>query len=1045
MALRLRTNIGLSAAAVLGVLAAVAEVVPYAVDVEAYKPGLIEAVRQATGGELVIDGPTRLSMFPVPGIGAGRVHFSNAAGAKGAQRVDVPWVSIRPAWSALLRGRVEIGTLTLYGPTIVLEAGAAPAAGAPSAGLPLAVGQLSIVRGTVRYITPHTGKTLTATDIHAAASVGSFDGPITLAGSAIVNGVPVTLDFKVGGPTGEGHDTSLSLQFPSGTLDFTGQLGAIDPAARMSGHLSVATGLLTDFISSAVAAIGGDKPDFGAAVAGRFSFDGGIEVAPDRLAISDFQMTMGLESASGSLALDRTPSPMLSGHVALAKLDLDKWLAFLSKPGAFSLLAGSGSAKPATAASPSALPADFNAKVILDIAEAAYRQGVIRDLSMAVEVAKGAIAVPRFKAVLPGDMAVQVTAAATGGAVTSRPGGDFSLAGPRLRDTLAWLGVETGRIPAIKLQTFRVGGRLLSTASGLQLSGATFELDGAAGTGRASLSFAAPLAGSFSVEMDRFDLDAYMPAPAAVVLVPPVTSGTAAAPAQAGPSASMELKAKVAKLVYRGETLNGVEGDMTVQGSLLKVTSLKVGNLLGAKFDLHGSVRDFATRPRFDLAFNANAPDTDRLLAYAELPKFRNGKIGAATASGSVAGTFETFRLRDVAVGFLGVNGRASGTLQLGNAMAFDFPSFSLQTPDASRLMSVASGRSMNNVGPVSVAGSFKGTPARATFTGDLEARGTKLIGTLEATLGARPRIVATLKVPGTLDIDHWLGVSAHPVPSGPPPPAAGLPPLPKAGVATAMPIDLGALRSFDASLSLFTSTTSIASLKINYADFDATLRNGVLKVSKLTGQFYGGAVDFTGTVDATGAALGLDFNGRLEGIYLGELLRGTVGDNNFGNPDLTLAIDGKLNALGIRLAGRGRSFEEIRNAMTGSATLSGYIYPSVIKGSRSLALLATGVAGIFSDSMAFNSLMLESFVDRQSMLAGPLEIGGGLVTMQTPTVQGDNATAHVTSRTSLAEEITDTLIAIFTGDKSGKASFVAKIKGPLSAPSFTTVRGGSN
>ena len=37
-----------------------------------------------------------------------------------------------------------------------------------------------------------------------------------------------------------------------------------------------------------------------------------------------------------------------------------------------------------------------------------------------------------------------------------------------------------------------------------------------------------------------------------------------------------------------------------------------------------------------------------------------NGKIGAATASGGVAGTMTAVTLHDVAVGFLGVNGHAS-------------------------------------------------------------------------------------------------------------------------------------------------------------------------------------------------------------------------------------------------------------------------------------------------------------------------------------------------------------------------------------------------
>ena len=278
-------------------------------------------------------------------------------------------------------------------------------------------------------------------------------------------------------------------------------------------------------------------------------------------------------------------------------------------------------------------------------------------------------------------------------------------------------------------------------------------------------------------------------------------------------AANLGLKAKVAKLVYRGETLNGVDGDVAVQGNVLKLNNLQVADLLGGKLGLKGAVNDFATAPRFDVTFNASAPDTDKLLHYLRLPTFLNGKIGAASATGGVSGTMEAFTLRDVAVNFLGVSGRASGTLKAGDAFAFDFPNFSFQSGDISRLVTVASGRSMNGLGAMSAAGSLKGASQKATFTGELTARGTPMNGTIDASLGERPKISANLKVPGTLDLDQWLGVSATPVPA-----ASTL--AAKPGAVTGTPIDLSALRSFDASLTVFTSAMSVASLQINYCDF---------------------------------------------------------------------------------------------------------------------------------------------------------------------------------------------------------------------------------
>ncbi len=174
------------------------------------------------------------------------------------------------------------------------------------------------------------------------------------------------------------------------------------------------------------------------------------------------------------------------------------------------------------------------------------------------------------------------------------------------------------------------------------------------------------------------------------------------------------LKAKVAKLVFRGETLNGIDADLSVQGNLLKVNGLKVAELLGAKFDLKGQVADFGTAPRFDVTFNATMPDTDKLLVYAGMPKFLNGKLGASTAGGSVTGTMDALTLRNASVTLAGATARATGSLVLGDKFAFDLSNFSVQTQDASRLVSVATGRAQAGLGGLVAEGAFKGNDQRA-------------------------------------------------------------------------------------------------------------------------------------------------------------------------------------------------------------------------------------------------------------------------------------------------------------------------------------------
>lgn len=1170
---------------------------PYLLSPESYKPALIQAVKEATGRELVIDGPMRLRMFPTPRVSAQRVHFANAAGAHGAQMMDVRWIGASPSWWALLEGKVQVGDLILYQPIIVLEtdaegvpnwqfkpgAGAAQPDGAPAEGLHLAIGKLRIVQGTVSYTNPQTHQTLKAENVEAIASVGSFEGPLAIAGTATLNGIPLTLDVKMSEAKAEGHDLSFGLQMLSGKLDFKGRISELNPNAHVNGHLSVSTGELTEFVTAMVRASGFVPPDLGTAVGGRFSFDGDVEFTPTRVAISDFKMAIGDEAASGSLAFEQNATPSLKGHVALPKIDLEKWIELLSKPDAFRppapaaatvasatttpaapgtsappaattaakpappsspgtpaappAAAAAKPAPPATSAAPgtavpppaaaatkpvspttaapvqakphtlSPFPAEMDVSLALEVAELLYRKGTVRDLAVALEIHQGAITVPQLKAVLPGDMVLQATAATTvpqpvkavappvaaPGAKPAPPAatqpapkpavspapaagalqasGEISIAGPRLRETLTWLEIDTSGVPKDKLQTLDLKGKLAATESGVQIADLVAELDGQRATGTGSVTFGLPLTAIATIETDRFDLDAYMPPaePAATVApsvdaaaVVATTPAAAAVPAGAVtvPAAPplpdkgtpvFGLKAKIAKLVFRQQALGGIEADASVQGNLLKLNAMKVADLLGGKADVKGTVTDFGTTPRYDLAFNAALPDADKAIAWAGLPSFLNGKIGAASASGGVVGTMNAMNLRNTSATLLGSTAQMTGALALGSNFRFDFSSFTLQTQEIGGLLSVATGRPQTTgIGALSATGAFKGDAKRASFNGSLTALGTVMNGSLDATLGARPNVTANLRIPSTFDLDDWLGVSAAPPAARAPTPAptaegptaavAAIVRPPRA--ATGKPIDLSALRSFDATLTLETSAVEVASIRINYADLTAKLRNGLFTIDKLTGQFFSGAVDFNGTVDATKDALAVDLKGSLQGIYLGELLRGTAGKNIFGNEHLMVSIDGKFSIMDITVQGSGRTPEEIRNSLTGHGVLNGVLYPSVAGGSLSFASFATGVGSIFSTEMGFNSAVLAGFINHQNAIVGELTLSNGTVSLSNHKLQGQNAIATITSHNNLTEATTDTIIALDTGTQ-GSTDYTFTVKGPVSSPTMAT-RGGN-
>jgi len=168
-----------------------------------------------------------------------------------------------------------------------------------------------------------------------------------------------------------------------------------------------------------------------------------------------------------------------------------------------------------------------------------------------------------------------------------------------------------------------------------------------------------------------------------------------------------------------------------------------------------------------------------------------------------------------------------------------------------------------------------------------------------------------------------------------------------------------------------------------------------------------------------------------------------TAGTNNFGNQHLMISVDGKITVMNIELKGSGTSPEQIRNSLSGSGQVSGYLYPAVAGGSLGFASFATGLGSVFSTEMGFNSAVLAGFINHQSPITGELLLSGNTVTLQNHKVQGQNAIALITSRTSLTQAITDTTIALDTG-RRGPADYVMTVKGPISSPTVST-RGGGN
>ncbi len=1021
-----RKKVLIGAGSVIGVLILALLIAPSFFDLNQYKPQIIAEVKKATGRDLVIDGPISLSLLPLPKVGVTGVKFFNVPGAKNPNMVEVKSVTVRPSVLALLVGDIEVSEVTLVEPKIVLEinaegkpnweftpsvAEAKPAAPKPESPKPISLGKLVIENGTLIFSDSKAGISVVADKANLSASVGSLDGPYTLAGSATVNDKPLKIDLSVGAKGASGYATSVALEAGGGKLGFKGSLSELGPNANLAGVADISAESLTGFIATLIGLSGQPVPPLPPLLANKFNFDGAIEVSQTRFAARDFKLALAGDSGSGSLAVTLKPALAVDGKVVLPKIDLDRALEGLQQPPA----ASTSNTRPAdTGGGGSSILTNLTAKLSIEANEIVFHKQAIRSVALDLDAKGGVVAVPRLSATLPGDMVLQAKSTMSGDPSRPQVSGEFSLVGPKLRDTLKWLDVDTGPVPENKLTQLSIKGRMSSAGGKVQVTDAALELDDIKGTAGVTVSFTVPLTVLATLDIDTLDLDPFMakPAggskPASKAAAAPATLGQKSA---AGPS--IGLKTKIAKVIYNKETIGGIVIDVTLQGSTIKLNDVSLANLGGARLAVRGSVADYASAlPHPDIAFNFEAPDMSKVL------KIVGGTappdLGLVKASGGMEGTAEAMTFKQFTVSAQGQTAQVNGTLTM---------------PGAS-----------------------KGPPSTIGYKGSVTANGQTIEGTVDAKVADRPSITADLKTT-MLNLDTLGG-------SSPPPGAARGRPAAPAGASA--PIDTSEMRAFDASVKLVAGTLVSSPLHISNADLAVTLKDGVLKLSHFKGGLYGGSLDLSGTVDGSKPGhLALDFEGSANGIGVGEMLRSTSGSNQFGG-SVKVTVDGRINASGIVVKAAGATSAEVKNSMAGGAQLGGYIFVGADKALTMIGGAAAGaVGGVIDNTLGSMlgavgqrggvgvsnllnaaSLVLNRFVNRDNAISGHVDIANGVLSDRSLLVQGDRATANIATRTSFAASNTDTTISIVIAEDPSAPYLIATVRGPLSSPSYNVARG---
>ena len=204
----------------------------------------------ATGRSLTIGGEIGLSVYPVIGATAQDISIGNPDWAGGGDMLRAEEMDVGLNLMRLLSGTVAVERVVLQSPVVVLRRGADGRAtwefGSPEAAEPAASGSggapgLTLARAEIRngslsYVDDASGMDLQVTGLDATMSLPVMDGPLSLDGSAQLNGQPVSVVFRAGnaGNLLNGGLTAIDLEaeIAGAEARFEGRVSLADMAAE---------------------------------------------------------------------------------------------------------------------------------------------------------------------------------------------------------------------------------------------------------------------------------------------------------------------------------------------------------------------------------------------------------------------------------------------------------------------------------------------------------------------------------------------------------------------------------------------------------------------------------------------------------------------------------------------------------------------------------------------------------------------------------------------------------------------------------------------
>ena len=705
--------IGIGMLVVLVIGAAI--VVPSFVDWNSYKSEIQQQVRQATGRNLTIVGDLDLTILPAPRLRVKNVRFANVKGGSLPDMIKLDALDIQIRVLPMLQGRIEVASVLLIKPMILLERLAdgranwefAPS-GKKSADKKLQLSnvarashtatavQLDNVRiqnGAILWRDTAAGTEERLENVSWRLSAGSLNGPFDLRGNMTVRNLKANIEAAIGElkPT-TAAPISLAIELPKTGVQaqINGSVVAIGASPRFTGKINLRGKDLRGAIMSFSG--GTDLPD---ALQHPFLLRANMKGSEKGGAISGIDIEVGGTRAAGNVDIAFDKRPKITGKLAVTRIDLDSLLKPRVKEKGVSKKKTGTSGNSIKTSTPSSLKKakspqtgsvfvlpDLDGFADLTIDAITYNKRNIRGVELSARLAKNSLQVTKAKILLPGGGESNVTGVLSSYKGRANYQATIAARADNLRALLTWLGTDVAAVPQDRLRKFSLSASIRGDDQQLQVLNAKVGIDTTNIDGAVTLALRKRLAFGASIRIDNFDVDAYQ-LPTNRIAKQAQKSTSASKPSVkrsgvkkvdkkgAGTSAPLaaltnfdaNVNMQMDRLIVKKTPVRGLRFEGTLAAGVLKIKNASVRNVGGMRASIAGRVSNLAGLPTFSGTVSADARDISGPLRLAGITPPPNAKkLGALRLRGKADAGADRVDL-DMSFAAAGASSSLKGTI----------------------------------------------------------------------------------------------------------------------------------------------------------------------------------------------------------------------------------------------------------------------------------------------------------------------------------------------------------------------------------------------